>query len=80
MWQASGISVSQFVLGTWLPVAVSGVLTAAALYHFRSNKDSVRGFSTPILARPPLIYLVAVGLTIFILDSLGLRGVLTLCY
>jgi Na+/H+ antiporter NhaD/arsenite permease-like protein len=77
MWQASGISASRFVLGTWLPLAVSGVLTAAALYQFRKKEGGAREFSAPILARP-LIYLVAVALTLFILNTLGLAGVLTL--
>jgi len=78
MWQASGISASQFVLGTWLPLAVSGVLTAAALYHFRGKEEGAEEFVAPILPRPPLIYLVAVGLTVFILPAPGLAGVLTL--
>ena len=78
MWQASGISASRFVLGTWLPLAVSGVLTAAALYPFRRKEEGAGEFSAPIPARPPLIYLVAVGLTVFILPTLGLAGVLTL--
>jgi Na+/H+ antiporter NhaD/arsenite permease-like protein len=78
MWQASGISASRFVLGTWLPLAVSAVLTAAALYHFRRKEGGVKEFSAPILTRPPLIYLIAVALAVFILPTLGFADVLTL--
>jgi len=78
LWQASGISASWFVLGTWLPLAISGGLTAAALYHFRTKEGGAREFTAPILPRLPLVYLIVVGLTIFSLDTLGLTSVLTL--
>lgn len=78
LWEASGISAARFVLGTWPPLVISGVLAAAALYSFRKREGGAREFSAPILARLPLYYLVAVGLTVFVLDSLGVAGVLTL--
>lgn len=43
LWQASGISAEQFVLGTWRPIALSGVLTAAALYPFRRRLGGAVG-------------------------------------
>ena len=79
LWQASGISASRFVLGTWLPLAVSGVLTAVALFYFARKEGGAREFSAPILPRLPLIYLLIVGLTVFSLDTLGVSNVLTLC-
>jgi Na+/H+ antiporter NhaD/arsenite permease-like protein len=78
LWQASGISAGRFVLGTWLPLAVSGALTAVALYYFRRKEGGAREFSAPILPRMPLVYLFIVGLTVFSLDTLGLSSVLTL--
>jgi Na+/H+ antiporter NhaD/arsenite permease-like protein len=78
LWQASGISASQFVLGTWLPLAVSGVLTATALYYFRGKEGGAREFAAPILPRLPLVYLFIIGLTVFSLDILGVSSVLTL--
>ena len=78
LWQASGISAGRFVLGTWLPLVVSGLLTVAALYYYGRREGGAREFSAPILPRLPLFYLVAVGLTVFVLDSIGLAGALTL--
>lgn len=78
LWQASGISASRFVLGTWLPLTISGLLTVAVLYHYRSKEGGAREFSAPITPRLPLFYLVAVGLIVFVLDTVGLAGVLTL--
>ena len=79
LWQASGISASRFVLGTWQPLTVSGVLTAVALYYFARKAGGAREFSAPILPRLPLFYLLIVGLTVFSLDTLGVSSVLTLC-
>jgi Na+/H+ antiporter NhaD/arsenite permease-like protein len=78
IWQVSGISASRFVLGTWLSLAVSGILTAAVLYHFRKIQRGAREFSAPTLPRPPLIYLVTVGATAFILSTVGLSVSITL--
>lgn len=74
LWQASGISAGRFVLGTWLPVATSGVLTSVALYYFRRKEGGAREFSAPIIPRLPFFYPVAVGLAVFALDTLGLRN------
>jgi len=78
LWQASGISADQFVLRTWLPLVVSGILTSAALYLFRKGAGGAREFATPVLARLPLIYLAIAGLTVFLLDTLGVSSVLPL--
>ena len=78
LWQTSKISAGRFVLGTWFPLVVSGVLTAMALYIFRKREGGEREFSAPLLPRLPLGYLVAVGLTVFSLDTMGASGALTL--
>ena len=78
LWQASRISASRFVLGTWLPLTISGFLTVAALYYYRRKEGGAREFSAPIIPRLPLFYLVVVGLTVFALDTAGLAGVFIL--
>lgn len=78
LWQDSGISAGRFVLGAWLPLTLSGALTAAALYAFRSREGGAREFSAPIGSRQPLVYLVAVGATVFFMDAFGVPGALTL--
>ncbi len=78
LWQASGITASEFVRGTWLPVLISGALSVVALYRFSRNLGGTREFSAPLMAKLPLAYLVAVGLTIFTLDTLAAPAVVGL--
>jgi Na+/H+ antiporter NhaD/arsenite permease-like protein len=78
LWESSGISATQFVIGTWQPLLISGALTAAALYYFSRRAGGEREFSTPVTGRWPLVYLVAVGVIVFSLDTLGVPSVLTL--
>ena len=78
LWQDSGISAGQFIIGTWFPLAVSGILTAIVLYSFRKSEGGEREFSAPLLPRLPLGYLLAVGVIVFSLDTLGVPGVVTL--
>jgi Na+/H+ antiporter NhaD/arsenite permease-like protein len=78
LWQASGISAGRFVLGTWVPLAISGILTAMVLLPLRKREGGEREFSAPLVPRLPFGYLVSVGLIVFSLDALGMSGVLTL--
>ncbi len=78
LWQASGITASEFVRGTWLPVLISGTLTVVALYRLSRNLGGTREFSAPLMAKLPFAYLVAVGLTIFTLDTLAAPAVVGL--
>jgi len=78
LWQASGISANLFVLGTLLPLLVSGAVVACALYVFNNRLGGAREFSAPMIPRLPLVYLVVVGLIVFLLDTLGIPAVLTL--
>lgn len=78
LWQASGISAEQFVLGTWRPIAVSCVLTAAVLYPFGKRLGGAREFPTSVGTRLPAIYLSAVAVIVFSLDIVGISNVLAL--
>lgn len=78
LWQSSRISASGFVLGTWMPLVVSGALTASALFNFRKPAGGARVDSAPSKSRLPLLYLVLVGLIVFSFDSLGASGAVTL--
>ena len=78
LWQASGISARQFVLGTWWPIAISGVLTAVVLYPFRKGLGGAREFPTSVGTRLPAIYLSAVAVIVFSLDIVGVSNVLAL--
>ena len=78
LWTASGISVAQFVAGTWQPLLLSGVLTAAVLYPIRRAELGAEEHPSPIGSRAPLLYLAAVGLIIISLDTLGVASVYAL--
>ncbi len=78
LWQATGISAGRFVLGTWLPLSVSGALTAVALYFFRRREGGRGELPAPSLPRLPLFYLAAVCVTVFSLDALAVPAALTL--
>ena len=78
IWQASGISADKFVLGTWFPLAISALLSVAVLYFFSRREGGAREFSSSLRPRLPLAYLIAVGLTVFVMDTIGMPGVLTL--
>jgi len=78
LWQASGISARQFVLGTCWPIAISCALTAVALYPFRKRLGGAREFPTSVGTRLPAIYLSAVAVIVFSLDIVGVSNVLSL--
>ena len=78
LWQASGITAEEFVLGAWLPLAVSAVLSALALYIFRNRLGGAREFTSSVGARLPLVYLLLVGLTVFVLDAIAIPTVVVL--
>jgi len=78
LWESSGISATQFVIGTWQPLLVSGALTAAVLYYFSRRAGGEREFSAQPAGRLPLVYLIAVGVVVFLLNALAVPSVLTL--
>ena len=79
LWQASGISARQFVAGTWLPLAISGVIAAVSLLTIRGK---VRGVQHENVVSKrfsfPAVYLCAVGAIVFSLDIVGISNVITL--
>jgi Na+/H+ antiporter NhaD/arsenite permease-like protein len=85
LWQASAVSPHQFVLGTWLPLAVSGILAASLLYPFKNKLGSPREVPQPravgshdVSLRRPAIYLLAVAVMIFSLNLVRIPNVVTL--
>ena len=78
LWQSSGISAGQFVLGTWWPIAISGILTAAVLFPFRKALGGAREFPASTGSRLPAIYLSAVAVIVFSLNIVGVSNVLAL--
>ena len=72
LWQATGISSVGFVLGTWLPLTLSGLLAAGCLYPLtRRLSYHSEDFSSEV-SRAPAIYLVCVAIMIFSLDIAGI--------
>jgi len=78
LWQASGITAEKFVLGTWVPLSISGLLTVAVLYPLGRRVGGAREFSAPVLSRIPMVYLAVVAITVFTLDIIGVPSVVSL--
>jgi Na+/H+ antiporter NhaD/arsenite permease-like protein len=78
LWEMSGISARQFVAGTWLPLAISGLLAAFSLLALRGKMGEVREGNAPATSRLPAAYLCVVALIVFALDLIGVSNVLAL--
>jgi Na+/H+ antiporter NhaD/arsenite permease-like protein len=78
LWQASGLSAGSFVAGTWFPLLLSGLLSAALLYPLSRREGGSREFSAPAGSFYPALYLLAVVVTIFSSDLLGIPDTLAL--
>ena len=78
LWQTTGISAIGFVLGTWLPLLVSALLVSGALIIVTRGRHYPKDFPASLKVSLPLAYLVAVGVTIFALDTLGAPGVVAI--
>ena len=78
LWQASGISAGQFVAGTWLPLAASGVIAALILFPFR-GRAADQGRAKPRLGSwlPPA-YLSTSAAIVFLLNFFGVSSVISL--
>lgn len=72
LWQNSGISAREFFSRTWLPLALSALLAAAALYPSSRRLGGSREPVAPIRPRSPLVYLLAITSIIFSSDLVGL--------
>jgi Na+/H+ antiporter NhaD/arsenite permease-like protein len=78
LWQASGIPATDFVLGTWLPLLISGVVSAAVLYPLSRKMKNRSEVANTTGSSVPAIYLLVVIITIFSSDILGISSVLAL--
>lgn len=78
LWQASGISAGAFVLGTWFPLFLSGLIVLVILYQMRVNKTVLTGPSESSLPLQPAIYLVAVAIVVFSSNLIGISNVVAL--
>ena len=72
LWQASKISARQFVAGTWLPLAISGVFAAFCLLPFRSKLSCIDEKFGSKFSPFPAIYLCGVAAAVFSLDMIGI--------
>jgi Na+/H+ antiporter NhaD/arsenite permease-like protein len=78
LWQATGISSRDFVLGTWMPLSISGLLVAACLYPLRRKVDRHPEEPTAWGPKAPAVYLATVATIIFSLDTTGIPKTLVL--
>ncbi|QQG48584.1 MAG: hypothetical protein HY247_07535 [archaeon] len=72
LWSASGLSVSQFVEGAWLPLVASGGLACVVLLPFAKRVGTGKEFPTAVGSSLPAVYLVLVAAVVLAGDSLGL--------
>jgi Na+/H+ antiporter NhaD/arsenite permease-like protein len=77
LWQASGISAGRFVEGTWMPLAASAAIAALLLLKFRA-KAIVQSGPPKALPRGPAAYLAGSVAIVFLLNFLGVSGVIAL--
>jgi len=78
LWSASKVTFQQFVIGTWLPLAISGIIAAIILLPFRKRFGSAREFPTTTGTKIPAMYLAIVILAIVLSDLFGLAPYLSL--
>jgi Na+/H+ antiporter NhaD/arsenite permease-like protein len=79
LWNTSKVSFYQFVLGTSLPLIISGTLAVLFLLPFRKRVGGAREFPTSTEgSRLPALYLVIVILAIALSDLFGLPPYISL--
>jgi Na+/H+ antiporter NhaD/arsenite permease-like protein len=78
LWSTTKITFQQFVSGTWLPLAISGILATAILLPFRKQFGDTREFPTIAGTKIPAIYLAIVILSIVFSDLFGLASSISL--
>lgn len=77
LWQASRVSASSFVAGTWVPVVLSGAIAAAALFKFRGTSSGPAEIAGAWSLRPA-IYLAGSAAIVFVLNVLGVSSLVSL--
>jgi Na+/H+ antiporter NhaD/arsenite permease-like protein len=65
LWEKSGLSAQEFVGLTWMPVAVSALITAMVLYPLSRRIGAPRDFGDKSWSKGPAVYLALVGTIIF---------------
>jgi len=78
LWTSSGASFSRFVAGTWLPLLISALVTALALFGLSRRTGGSREISASAGSVIPAAYLALVAVTIFLSDLSGLPVYLSL--
>jgi Na+/H+ antiporter NhaD/arsenite permease-like protein len=78
LWQASGISAGQFVAGTWLPLAASGLIAAVLLFKFRGKATSQGMGSARLGNWRPAAYLGGSAAMVFSAGVLGVPNAVAL--
>jgi len=78
LWQASGISASQFVEGAWQPLVASGVIAALLLFGFRGKAEKFSETPRRVGSWIPAAYLAGSAAIVFSLDFFGVSNVLAL--
>jgi len=78
LWQASGISASQFVEGAWQPLVASGVIAALLLFGFRGKAEKFSETPRRVGSWIPAAYLAGSAAIVFSLNFFGVSNVLAL--
>jgi Na+/H+ antiporter NhaD/arsenite permease-like protein len=78
LWQASGMSATRFVAGTWLPLAASGAIAALLLFRFRGKVSHGSGARPVVWSWQPAAYLAGSAVLVFSLNFVGVSNVVSL--
>jgi Na+/H+ antiporter NhaD/arsenite permease-like protein len=78
LWTASGISFTGFILGTWLPLLISGLMAVLLLLPFKKRVGSAREYPASIPSKNPGIYLSMVAAVLVLGDLVGQSPSVTL--
>lgn len=78
LWESSGVGFGEFVLGTSIPLLISGVLVSLTLLPFAMRTGGAREFPTSVGSAIPAVYLGLVTATIIVADFAGVRPYISL--
>jgi len=78
LWSTSKVTFQQFVIGTGLPLAISGIIAVLFLLPFRKQFGRAKEFPTTTGTKIPAIYLGIVILAIVLSDLFGLAPYISL--
>jgi len=78
LWSTSKVTFQQFVIGTALPLAMSGIIAVIFLLPFRKRFGTAKEFPTSTGTKIPAIYLAIVILAIVLTELFGLATYISL--